>query len=318
MSCFGMTTVSIELTKRCNLRCSFCYANATPRGRHLAPARYRLLIREATRLGLTGLHLTGGEPFCHPDIMEFISLAREVHAIVISTNGTLVGPSEARMLSALGTDVMVSLDGPEPLHDQLRGVAGAYREATRGLGYMLEAGVPTGVQTVVTSGHLETIEAWATELVRDYPIRVLSLSAVASNGRGRLAKELHLDDTEKQAMVDMARRITEQHHFRVRTRVSLNSRQQVMAYYTRNALARCLTPWVTTDGTVFPFIGCSRSELGARTLTESQSMVADSPLLAAIVGLAWEKATTQSLTNMDEALAEALGGGPRPCSSTGA
>jgi MoaA/NifB/PqqE/SkfB family radical SAM enzyme len=70
-------------------------------------------------------------------------------AVNMVTNGTLVDADVARRARACGmTNVGVSLDGTEALHDALRGV-GVWARATRGIGCLRDAGVPVAVMTTL-------------------------------------------------------------------------------------------------------------------------------------------------------------------------
>ena len=92
--------VYLEITNRCNLRCSFCPGTRrTPR--MLTPAEFRFLaerLRPATRY--LYLHLMG-EPLLHPDLPELLSIAAGLDFTVnITTNGTLLPQCSEALLSA--------------------------------------------------------------------------------------------------------------------------------------------------------------------------------------------------------------------------
>ena len=104
-----------------------------------------LVIRsmgEATRLGIGSIWLSGGEPFLYPDLQEALRFAagQEGIRVCVSTNGTLIGPEEAALLKDTGVKAQVSVDGPEAYHDEVRGVSGAFRRASRGIEHLAAAG----------------------------------------------------------------------------------------------------------------------------------------------------------------------------------
>ncbi|MEU3601557.1 radical SAM protein [Streptomyces sp. NPDC006798] len=70
--------LSLELTSRCQLSCSHCYAQAGPDRGHgsLTVADWRRIISEAADLGTQTVQPIGGEPLLHP---HFPDLAR--HAL---------------------------------------------------------------------------------------------------------------------------------------------------------------------------------------------------------------------------------------------
>jgi MoaA/NifB/PqqE/SkfB family radical SAM enzyme len=87
------------------------------------------------------LHMA--EPLLHPDICEMVRLIKEAgHTARISTNGYLL-PEKAEGLIEAGLDyAQVSIDGPEEVHDSIRGVAGAYRNAIDGIRMLNQAANP--------------------------------------------------------------------------------------------------------------------------------------------------------------------------------
>src|SRR5437016_4702708 len=70
--------VWLELTGRCQLRCTHCYAESSPDGDHgvMTGEDWRQVIDQAADLGAGWLQFIGGEPTLHP---EFAALVR--HAL---------------------------------------------------------------------------------------------------------------------------------------------------------------------------------------------------------------------------------------------
>ena len=92
--------VYLEITNRCNLRCSFCPGTRRP-PRTMSPAEFRLLaekLRPATRY--LYLHLMG-EPLLHPELPALLAIAGELNFLVnITTNGTLLPQAGEALLAA--------------------------------------------------------------------------------------------------------------------------------------------------------------------------------------------------------------------------
>jgi MoaA/NifB/PqqE/SkfB family radical SAM enzyme len=78
--------------------------------------------------------IRGGEPFLYPGIIELLSYIKKKDVFVsIDTNGTLLEQYAADIVR-LGIDnITVSIDGPEPVHDALRGVQGSFRRIAAGV-----------------------------------------------------------------------------------------------------------------------------------------------------------------------------------------
>jgi AdoMet-dependent heme synthase len=87
------------------------------------------------------IHFTGGEPLLYPGFWEAVNHAREAcFSVAIMTNGCLVTDEDARRFMDLGVfEVQVSLEGPEALHDDIRG-RGSFKAALKGAERLSRAG----------------------------------------------------------------------------------------------------------------------------------------------------------------------------------
>jgi hypothetical protein len=119
----------LELTSFCNLRCGYCPSASIVAGKH--PNRPAVhMTRETFQRALEWvkhfvgqgtqkeLNLAGiGESTLHPDLVDFVRLAREAVGpnvnIVFATNGLLVTEELAKALAPYKPEVWVSLHQPE-------------------------------------------------------------------------------------------------------------------------------------------------------------------------------------------------------------
>lgn len=64
----------LELTGKCQLQCTHCYAGSGPDGTHgtMTPPDWRRVIDEAAGLGVELVQFIGGEPTLHPALPELI------------------------------------------------------------------------------------------------------------------------------------------------------------------------------------------------------------------------------------------------------
>lgn len=112
------TDLRVSLTDRCNLRCTYCMPaeglSWLPNDQLLSASELaRLLSIAVTRLGVTNVRFTGGEPLLSRHLEEVIAAAAALTprpSIAMTTNGVaLAGRADA--LKAAGLDrVNVSLD----------------------------------------------------------------------------------------------------------------------------------------------------------------------------------------------------------------
>ncbi len=122
-----LTSLIVEPTNACNLRCSFCFVTegmARPEG-FIDWTLYKKIIDETPRLEHLVLH-NWGEPLLHPKIFEMIDYASRagVPHVVMNTNGTLLDDAKIELLVRSGLSVLrFSIDGLEDTYKNIRGVS---------------------------------------------------------------------------------------------------------------------------------------------------------------------------------------------------
>jgi len=118
------TDLRVSLTDRCNLRCTYCMPAEglewLPRGHLLQPDELiRLLSIAVTRLGITSVRFTGGEPLLVrylEDVVAATAALTPRPEIALTTNGIGLA-RRASALAAAGLDrVNVSLDSVDAAH----------------------------------------------------------------------------------------------------------------------------------------------------------------------------------------------------------
>ncbi|HUJ43687.1 MAG TPA: radical SAM/SPASM domain-containing protein [Opitutaceae bacterium] len=140
--------VSFTLTNACNLRCQMCgqwseegYMRTGHgyRGPALKLDDWIRLADEAAAHGITSILLRGGEPFLVPGI---VALLEHIHGrglyISIDSNGSRLEEFAADLVRLGNIHVTVSVDGPEAIHDAVRGVRGSFKQLARGLARLAE------------------------------------------------------------------------------------------------------------------------------------------------------------------------------------
>lgn len=162
------------LTRRCNLRCPFCFylngEEGPSEGAELSLAEIRKISRSIG--SLLWLAFSGGEIFLRDDLAEISSVFYENNKPAIMlypTNGMLPGLIRERMEEILRrcpksvVVVKLSLDGPEETHDALRERKGSFKktlETYRLLEGLVDAypNFELGVNTVFCSGNQERMD----------------------------------------------------------------------------------------------------------------------------------------------------------------
>lgn len=131
--------VVLSVQHRCNGRCVMCNLWQEPVTQALSPSSVAGWLPEWRRLGVERVMLTGGEPLIYPHLAELTALlAASGLALTIVTNGIAL-PSQAGLVARYGAELVVSLDGPQPIHDRLRGVPGAFTQLAAGVAMVKDA-----------------------------------------------------------------------------------------------------------------------------------------------------------------------------------
>lgn len=172
----GPPVVVWNVTRRCNLHCQHCYAEARAAAdpEELTREEGHALLEEFARCRVPAVIFSGGDPLLRPDLPELVRHAADagMHP-AISTNGTLIDRPVARRLRAAGAGYLgVSVDGIGPLHDRFRGLRGAYDAALRGLRHCRDEGLRVGLRFTLSRRTLPHLG------------RVLDLMEAAGVGRG--------------------------------------------------------------------------------------------------------------------------------------
>jgi radical SAM protein with 4Fe4S-binding SPASM domain len=180
--------LTIEITRRCNLRCRHCYLAAGEQaGDELAFAEIRDLVSSAKRLGATFVNLSGGEPLLREDCFPLLEhVAALGLQCIIGTNATTVSPQVARRLAGLPVIVQVSLDGSSSAtHDAVRG-PGVFRRTLQGLDNLLQADMAERVTLSFTPMACNVDEASAvTDLALEKGIRGIAFTSLLAGGNAR-------------------------------------------------------------------------------------------------------------------------------------
>lgn len=169
-------SIAIELTTRCNLHCQMC---SFWKRQVKDPSYEKVLsvLDEAYTLGARRFDPWGTELFMRDDMFDILAYAERIgfRDIYVVSNGLLLNNTELLdNLSKLKSLVLIiSLDGPEAIHDELRG-NGVYNRAVSSLREVIRRGIKTSIASIImrpTLNHLDKI----VDLAADLNIPVISM-----------------------------------------------------------------------------------------------------------------------------------------------
>lgn len=146
-------------TYACNLRCVHCSVADHDGWPAMTLEQLVGLLRDAKASGVGRYQITGGEFFAwkhHRAALE--AIAELGIPALIFTNGTLIETDHVELLRSAGAELCLSLDGPEPMHDAMRG-DGAYAGLARAAALCREGGVLFDLSCTVTRRLLPHLSA---------------------------------------------------------------------------------------------------------------------------------------------------------------
>ena len=191
-----------NMTRRCNLKCVHCYAQAKDIEfeNELSTEEGKALIDDLASFGSPVMLFSGGEPTLRKDLPELAAYAREKGMrAVISTNGTLIDRNMARKLKEVGLSyVVVSLDGMRDTNDKFRGMKGAFNAALRGIHNCQEEGIKVGLRFTINKQNVRDIPA-IFDLLEEKQIPRICFYHLVYAGRGSkmVSEDLSLEESRQ-------------------------------------------------------------------------------------------------------------------------
>ncbi len=213
--------ISYNLTKRCNLKCRHCYLDAGElEGRtDMSTAQVLSVIDSIAELNPSAmLILTGGEPLLREDIFHIVRHAStRGFTVFVGTNGTgLTGSTVRRLKESGAKGVGISLDSVrEEVHDEFRGLKGAWRETIRAMDVLKQEGMPFQVQFSVTRENKDELRDMLALALRK-GATALNIFFLVCTGRGE--KSTDLSPQEYEAVITEIAELSRDHEDRIMVR----------------------------------------------------------------------------------------------------
>jgi radical SAM protein with 4Fe4S-binding SPASM domain len=265
----GLLSIELEFTRKCNLRCLYCYSSAGEADEdELKNDEIRSVILQAKDLGAKKIVLLGGgEPLIYPGVIEIIRFIRAIGLQpLLFTNGTLLTRDTARFLFQSRVPVVIKRNSLKPdVQDMLTGIKGSFKGIRRGLEYLLEAGYPDtnamlGIQTVICRQNIEELPpmwAWARENGIIPYFEILTIQ-----GRAKENSTLAVPVSEVQVVFEEIEKIDKE-----KFGIVWKSRPTIAAFSCKRHLYSCL---VNAQGFVQPCTGVNMSvgSIREKTLKE--------------------------------------------------
>ncbi len=136
--------MTINVTRRCNLSCKMCVqhrqnSQGAPEFSWYDPKKEISVdvwekALDEMRPHNIWLGMTGGEPTVYPGIKDLVMActSRSI-PMDLSTNGTTLDTFSEFFVKSGMEMIFVSIDGPEEIHDEIRGIKGSFKRTINGL-----------------------------------------------------------------------------------------------------------------------------------------------------------------------------------------
>ena len=199
------TDLRVSLTDRCNLRCNYCMPaeglDWLPGEQLLRLGEFVRLVRLAvTRLGVTRVRFTGGEPLLSKHLEDIVAATAELRPrpeIALTTNGVGLARRATRLKQAGLDRVNVSLDSVDAGHFAAITRRDRLPDVLAGLAAARDAGLtPVKVNAVLdpATGRDDAVPLLRFCLEHDYQLRIIEQMPLDAGHEWQRAKALTADD----------------------------------------------------------------------------------------------------------------------------
>ena len=177
----SLPVLVVHAHSSCNCRCLMCDIWKTRTGKSFSRRDLEPHLDSMRRLGVRWVAFSGGEPLLNPELPALCSILRDEQIrLTLLTTGLLL-EKHVDEVAASFDEVIISLDGPQDIHDTIRRVDGGFK--------LLQAGVEE------LRARREDIRITARTVVQKLNHRHLSATAQAAwelglNGISFLAADL--------------------------------------------------------------------------------------------------------------------------------
>ena len=136
MSAHRITTLPIVVIaphNQCNCRCMMCDIWRIREAEQISPADLARQIDSFRNLGVRWAVFTGGEPQLNPKLFMLARMLRSEKIRVTLLTAGLLLEEQAQEIADNIDDVIISLDGPSPIHNEIRRVPNAFNRIAAGI-----------------------------------------------------------------------------------------------------------------------------------------------------------------------------------------
>jgi len=222
-----------EITQSCDLACKHCRAAAQPIAHpdELTNAEGRALIDQIAAMGVPIFVFTGGDPLKRKDLFDLIRYAAD-HGVqvAVTPSATPLLTREAifKMKEAGLVRLGISLDGSTPeIHDNFRGLPGAWARTIQAIEWANEAGIPIQVHSTISRHNASDLDNLCA-LFERLAIVMWNVFFLVPVGRGQLDDLLSGEEFEQvfAKIYELSHRV----NFQIKTTEAMHYRRYLLQH----------------------------------------------------------------------------------------
>lgn len=222
-----------EVTQSCDLACKHCRAAAQPIAHpdELSNSEAKALINQIADMHIPIFVFTGGDPMKRKDVFELIRYAADKGVqVALTPSATPLLTREAifKMKEAGLVRLGISLDGSCPeIHDNFRGLPGAWARTIQAVEWANEAGIPIQVHTTISRHNANDLDNLC-NLFEKLAIVMWNVFFLVPVGRGQLNDLLSGEEFEKVfgKIYELSHRVS----FQIKTTEAMHYRRYLLQH----------------------------------------------------------------------------------------
>lgn len=191
--------VDFLITKHCNLACKHCFEGSSPsfEVKRISSSDTDRILSQFEAANIQTLKITGGEPFSHPDIDNFLFKAIQCHfETIILTNALLLNKQRIDMIKKGHIQLGISLDGmTSDTHDFIRG-KGAFDKLIRILKILSLEDIKFSITCTINKKNLCQIDEIIDYSLNELGAQTLFLNRLRPMGRMNQNTNIVLSEQE--------------------------------------------------------------------------------------------------------------------------
>lgn len=274
-----VTYLRMSVTDRCDLRCTYCMAEAMtflPKKELLSLEELEFVAKAFIRRGVRKIRITGGEPLVRKDIMSLFNqlgrmLGNGLEELTLTTNATRLSQHANDLAQAGVRRVNVSLDTLNPARFSEIARRDQLSQVLEGIHAAKAAGLKVKINTVAlkhqNAEEIPDIVSWAHNQGHD--VSLIEVMPLGETGEDRFDQYIPLDLIQRRLEEQWTLETEEKHdplagpsrYFRVR---ETGGRVGFITPLTNNFCAGCNRVRVTCTGRIYMCLG-QNNHLDLRT-----------------------------------------------------